>query len=147
MFQAKPTLEFDQAATKSAQAKAREQVPDVLQRFLAGDLIVRPGEFIDEKRLQILTDEYEAFESTVGIGAWARNVTCASGAVDPTLLPVVSTNDKGVWRTGDRFHFNWAVPSGAGKCYQVLIQTIDGSTVMVGSLSGTPVQEAYFRTK
>ena len=77
----------------------------------------------------------------------ARNVTCATGDVDPTLLPVISTNDKGVVRTGDRFHFNWAVPNGAGKCYQVLIQTVDGSTTMVGNLSGTPVVEAYFKTK
>jgi hypothetical protein len=82
-----------------------------------------------------------------GLNAWSRTVTCVSGDIDPTLLPIESTADNGLRRTGDRFHFNWAVPKGAGKCYQIVIQTIDGSTMMVGSMSGTPVQEAYFKTK
>ncbi len=85
--------------------------------------------------------------STTGLSAWARNVGCASGIVEPDLIPVASTADTGLRRTGDRFHFNWAVPKGALKCYQVLIQTVDGSTTMVGSLSGTPVQEAWFKSK
>ncbi len=75
LCQAKPTLEFDQAATKLAQAKAREQVPNVFQRFIAGDLIVRPGEFIDEKRLEILTDEYKAFEKPIGNGVRALRLS------------------------------------------------------------------------
>ena len=70
-----------------------------------------------------------------------------TGDVDPTLLPIDSTADNGLKRSGDRFHFNWAVPSGAGKCYQVFIQTVDGATLMVGSVSGTPVLEAYFKSK
>ncbi|MEZ0240385.1 MAG: PxKF domain-containing protein, partial [Chloroflexota bacterium] len=85
--------------------------------------------------------------STAGLNAWARNVACASGVVEPDLIPITSTADTGLRRTGDRFHFNWAVPKGALKCYQVLIQTVDGSTTMVGSLSGTPVQEAWFKSK
>ncbi|HET9757245.1 MAG TPA: PxKF domain-containing protein [Candidatus Limnocylindrales bacterium] len=85
--------------------------------------------------------------STTGLNAWARNVACASGVVEPDLIPVASTADTGLRRTGDRFHFNWAVPKGALKCYQVLIQTVDGSTTMVGSLNGTPVQEAWFKSK
>jgi hypothetical protein len=85
--------------------------------------------------------------STIGLNAWARNVACASGVVEPDLIPVASTADTGLRRTGDRFHFNWAVPKGALKCYQVLIQTVDGSTTMVGSLNGTPVQEAWFKSK
>ena len=85
--------------------------------------------------------------ATSGLTAWARNVSCATGDVDPTLLPIVSTADTGLRRTGDRFQFNWFVPKGAGKCYQVVIQTVDGSTVMVGAVGGTPVVEAYFRSK
>ncbi len=69
MCQTKPTLEYDQAATKEAQSKARDEVAPVDQRFIAGDLIVRPGEFIDDNRLQILLDEYNAFEKTIGFGA------------------------------------------------------------------------------
>ncbi len=67
--------------------------------------------------------------------------------IDPLLLPIVSTADTGLRRTGDRFHFNWAVPKGAGKCFQILVKTVDGSTTMVGSMSGTPVQEAFFKSK
>jgi hypothetical protein len=85
--------------------------------------------------------------SLVGLSAWSRTVTCATGDIDPTLLPIVSTADTGLRRTGDRFHFNWAVPKGAGRCYQIVVQTIDGSTTMVGSLRGSPVVEAYFKTK
>jgi hypothetical protein len=85
--------------------------------------------------------------STTGLSALSRSVSCVSGDIDPTLLPIDSTADTGLRRTGDRFHFNWAVPKGAGKCYQILVRTVDGSTTMVGSLAGTPVHEAYFRSK
>ena len=77
----------------------------------------------------------------------ARNVDCASGDVDPTLLPIDATNSAGLMRTGDRFHFNWAVPKGAGKCYQIVIKTVDGSTAMALTMAGTPVVEAYFKSK
>lgn len=85
--------------------------------------------------------------SPTGLSAMARNINCGSGIVEPELIPIVSTAETGLRRTGDRFHFNWAVPKTAGKCYQVLVKTVDGSTTMVGSMSGTPVQEAYFKSK
>ncbi len=85
--------------------------------------------------------------SPTGLSAMARNINCGSGIIEPELIPIVSTAETGLRRTGDRFHFNWAVPKTAGKCYQVLVKTVDGSTTMVGSMSGTPVQEAYFKSK
>ena len=85
--------------------------------------------------------------SITGLSAMARNINCSSGVVEPDLIPIVSTAETGLRRTGDRFHFNWAVPKTAGKCYQVLVKTVDGSTTMVASMSGTPVQEAYFKSK
>ena len=85
--------------------------------------------------------------SVIGLSAMARSVSCLSGDIYPDLLPIDSTADTGLRRTGDRFHYNWAVPKGAGKCYQILVRTPDGSTTMVGSMSGTPVQEAFFKSK
>jgi hypothetical protein len=85
--------------------------------------------------------------SLTDLSAMARTIGCTSGYVEIELMPIVSTAETGLRRTGDRFHFNWAVPKTAGKCYQVLIKTVDGSTTMVGSMSGTPVQEAYFKSK
>jgi hypothetical protein len=85
--------------------------------------------------------------TTAGLSAMARNVDCASGDVDATLLPIDATNSAGLMRTGDRFHFNWAVPKGAGKCYQIVIKTADGSTAMSLTMAGTPVVEAYFKSK
>jgi putative nucleotidyltransferase with HDIG domain len=67
--QAKPTLVFDQAATKTAQSKARDAVPDVHKRYTKGDLIVRPGESIDALKLSILEDEFSAAEKAIGIPA------------------------------------------------------------------------------
>lgn len=85
--------------------------------------------------------------TTVGLSAFAHSVSCLSGDIDPTILPIDSTNGAGLMRTGDRFHFNWAVPKGAGKCYQIVIQTVDGSTAMATTMAGTPVVEAYFKSK
>jgi hypothetical protein len=85
--------------------------------------------------------------SIAGLSAWASSVTCVNGDLDPTLLPTELATNTGLMRTGDRFHFNWAVPKTAGKCYQVYIKTPDGSTVMVASMAGTPELEAYFKSK
>jgi hypothetical protein len=85
--------------------------------------------------------------STIGLSAWAKSVACVVGEVDPILLPTELASLAGLRRTGDRFHFNWAVPKAAGVCYRVFIQTVDGSTEMVGSLGSDIKLEAYFRSK
>jgi hypothetical protein len=85
--------------------------------------------------------------SVAGLSAWAAPAACEDGWVDPSVLPTELTSNTGLMRTGDRFHFNWAVPRVSGKCYQVFIRTVDGSTTLVGSMTGTPVLEAFFKSK
>jgi Bacterial Ig-like domain (group 3) len=116
---------------------------------IAGDRIynsVKNGQTVPLKFRVFNLDGTEV-TSVIGLSAMSRSITCLTGDIDPTLLPIVSTTDTGLRRTGDRFHFNWSVPKGAGKCFQILVKTVDGSTTMVGSMSGTPVQEAYFKSK
>jgi putative nucleotidyltransferase with HDIG domain len=60
-----PTLQFDQAATTEARAAARDAVVPQKQQFIRGDLLVQPGEVIDEVRLNLLWDEYAAAEQRV----------------------------------------------------------------------------------
>ena len=50
-------------------------------------------------------------------------------------------------RTGDRFHFNWAVPKGAGECYQIVIQTVDGSTAMSTTMRRNPSRGGLLQVK
>ncbi|WP_175517039.1 HD family phosphohydrolase [Planctomicrobium piriforme] len=64
-----PTLRYDQAGTKSAIAKARENVEVRLERFIEGDSLIRPKETIDAERLTLLQDEYAAAENEIGWGA------------------------------------------------------------------------------
>ncbi len=64
-----PTLRYDQAATKTAITEARNSVEDRIERFIDGDLLVRPGELIDEYDLALLRDEYDAVEANIGFGS------------------------------------------------------------------------------
>ncbi|QDT31593.1 HD family phosphohydrolase [Thalassoglobus polymorphus] len=64
-----PTLRYDQAATTTEKAFARDQVDPRLERYMKGDLLVNPQEVIDEKRLALLEDEYKAAEKEIGNGA------------------------------------------------------------------------------
>jgi hypothetical protein len=44
------------------------------------------------------------------------------------------------------FIFNWSVPKAANKCYHVWVEAMDGTTTMTGP-GGTPIHEAYFKSK
>jgi putative nucleotidyltransferase with HDIG domain len=66
---AQPTLRYDQAATKIAISKARDNVDVRLERFIEGDALVRPKETIDGDKLALLHDEYQAGEKQIGWGA------------------------------------------------------------------------------
>ena len=72
IVKAKPTLRFDQVATKEEQRKARESEADVMVQYIAGDLIVRPGESITPEALRHLDIEYQAEESKI---QWATRGT------------------------------------------------------------------------
>ncbi|MCA9079158.1 MAG: HDIG domain-containing protein [Planctomycetaceae bacterium] len=65
MARVQPTLRYDQSATKAAVAAARDSIPNVLQAYIVGDLLVRPGERIDEEALTLLWDEYAAAEAPI----------------------------------------------------------------------------------
>ncbi len=66
---AQSTLRFDQAATKSAISKARDNVEVRLIRYIEGDTLIRPKGTVDADKLTLLQDEYEAAEKEIGWGA------------------------------------------------------------------------------
>ncbi|WP_437192039.1 HD family phosphohydrolase [Planctomicrobium sp. SH527] len=66
---AQSTLRFDQAATKSAISKARDNVEVRLIRYIEGDTLIRPKGTVDADKLTLLQDEYEAAEKQIGWGA------------------------------------------------------------------------------
>ena len=65
IVKAKPTLRFDQVATKDEQRKARESEAPVMIQYIAGDLIVRPGDSVSPEALRHLDVEYHAEEATI----------------------------------------------------------------------------------
>lgn len=64
-----PTLRYDQATTATEIARAREKVDPRYERYLRGDMLVDPQQFITGKKLDLLEDEYEAAEAQIGSGA------------------------------------------------------------------------------
>lgn len=72
-----PTLRYDQATTTTEIALARELVDPRLERYLTGDMLVSPQEFIDNEKLALLEDEYEAAEAQIGNGARLTRVGIA----------------------------------------------------------------------
>ena len=59
------TLEYDSAATQAARQAARDSVQETLDIYNRGDLLVQPGETIDEARLELLRAEYDQTEAQV----------------------------------------------------------------------------------
>ena len=72
IVKASPTLHFDQKATKEEQVRARTSEADVIVQYIAGDLIVRPGEAVSPEALRHLEVEYHAKEATIG---WSTRAT------------------------------------------------------------------------
>jgi hypothetical protein len=77
--------------------------------------------------------------STTGMSVSYSVVACESGILDPVLIEAAPTGGTGLRfdASEGQYIFNWAVPSGAGKCFQVLVTASDGTTL----------QGAYFKTK
>ena len=69
---APPTLHFDQKATKDEQLKARESEAPVMVKYIAGDLIVRPGEVVTPEALRHLDIEYNSEENAID---WSTRAT------------------------------------------------------------------------
>lgn len=73
--QSPETLFFDAEATQQARQAARVAEPEVRDVFTAGNMLVKPGESIDEQNLEILQHEYRHIDSLVSLQE--RIVRCA----------------------------------------------------------------------
>ncbi|MBT6497468.1 MAG: hypothetical protein HOL01_23400, partial [Planctomycetaceae bacterium] len=59
------TLKYDDPATLDSRSLAQQQVAEVRDNYSKGQLLVPPGDRIDEERLAILLAQYEQLESNV----------------------------------------------------------------------------------
>ena len=64
--QSPESLVYDDQATQNARLKASNQEPPVLDFYNAGNLLVKPGEVIDERLLELLQGEYDELDARVG---------------------------------------------------------------------------------
>jgi putative nucleotidyltransferase with HDIG domain len=64
-MQSPETLFYDDVATQAARQEARDDEKPVLDVYNKGDLLVKPGDPIDEPRLELLLAEHEALEAQV----------------------------------------------------------------------------------
>jgi cyclic-di-AMP phosphodiesterase PgpH len=88
IVRAQPTLRYDKAATTLARSQAREGIEDRMERFIEGDLLVRPGKVLDANDLALLWEEYQTAESRIG---WPARVT-RMGIVFVMILVLVGIN-------------------------------------------------------
>ena len=88
MRRAQPTLRQDQPATQEAKRKARESVETRMERFLVGDLLVRPKGTVTAEKLDLLRDEYNAAEREI---TWNARLT-RMGIVFVLVLVLTAIN-------------------------------------------------------
>ena len=76
---------------------------------------------------------------TTGMSVSYSAVACDTGVIDPDVITATATGGTGLRysSTDGQFIFNWATPSGASKCYQMMVTVSDATTL----------QGAYFKTK
>ena len=76
---------------------------------------------------------------TTGMSVSYSAVACDTGVIDPDVIMATATGGTGLRysSTDGQFIFNWATPSGASKCYQMMVTVSDATTL----------QGAYFKTK
>lgn len=75
MARASPTLRFDQVETRNEQADARKNVAPVMIQYIAGDLIVRPGETVTPEAIRHLNEEYAEYQRVHSTTDLATRVT------------------------------------------------------------------------
>ncbi len=65
--QSPESLTYDDQATQNARLTAANEQEPVRDFYIAGNLLVKPGELIDENLLELLQLEYDALDARVGI--------------------------------------------------------------------------------
>jgi len=58
------TLTYDRAKTETNRLEAVKSVKPVFDRYVKGQILVKPGEVIDADRLEVLKAEYDAYEES-----------------------------------------------------------------------------------
>ncbi|MSR57551.1 MAG: HDIG domain-containing protein [Planctomycetaceae bacterium] len=76
--QSPETLIYDDAATQTARQKVRAGIEDMYDAYYVGDLLVKPGEAIDESRLELLLAEHEQLQLKVTPRERVMRVTIVS---------------------------------------------------------------------
>jgi putative nucleotidyltransferase with HDIG domain len=66
-IQSPATLTYDPQATQAARQKAASETKDVFDEYYSGNLLVKPGELIDERKLELLQYEYDLLDANVGL--------------------------------------------------------------------------------
>jgi putative nucleotidyltransferase with HDIG domain len=64
--QSPETLVYEPVTTQEARKKAADEAPEVPDVYNAGNLLVKPGELIDELRLETLNSEYDVLDARIG---------------------------------------------------------------------------------
>ena len=63
------TLSYDNKVTQDARLKASVGAEEVPDQYNAGNLLVKPGELIDEAKLELLATEYEQIDAQMSVPA------------------------------------------------------------------------------
>ena len=61
------SLRYDHSLTQAARREAREKIANVTDPYNQGDVLVPPGQRIDETALDVLRDEYDQMERSVSL--------------------------------------------------------------------------------
>jgi len=80
------TLQFDEAATRRRMEQAAAQVPPVVRRYLAGQILAPAGEPLDEERLRLLRAEHLAALAARPIAQAVWRAVAVTGIVFALML-------------------------------------------------------------
>jgi putative nucleotidyltransferase with HDIG domain len=88
LVEAPVTLHYDPAATRAERQRVRASVDLVTEAIFKGDILVRPGEQINEQSMPILKAEYDALQDNIG---WGQRIFRV-GTVFTLLIVLASLN-------------------------------------------------------
>lgn len=83
----RPTLKFDDEATKLAKRTARDAVKPRFEEYHLGDVLVAPGQVLDDELLGVLAAQHKAVNDQIGFTqTWSRVATVFALLVVLTFL-------------------------------------------------------------